>query len=429
MKAERGADMLTPEQERAVARRDRSLMVRAGAGTGKTTVLVERFVRAVSEDGTPVEGILAITFTEKAAAEMKTRVRRRFLELGRREEARAAESAWVSTIHGLCARILRAHALSAGIDPDFRVLDEVEAERVAADAFDAALEDFMGDGSAPERIEMAAAYTPDRLRDMVRTAYSHLRSRGERHPQLDESLPPRAAGEADRLEEAARAALAELAVASRSKTAARAIECVEQRGELKAGKAKALATEACDEYRAAHAAFTTFEVAEREHRDHTMLRALLELYGARYDRAKRDRSGLDFEDLELVTRDLLRDDEGLREAYASRFEHVLVDEFQDTNRLQNDLLGLLSRGNLFRVGDENQSIYRFRNADVSVFREHWRDAQDAGRAESITVNFRARGELLDAIDLGFERTWGAGFEPLREAPGSREPAAPVEPCV
>ncbi|HEV7846002.1 MAG TPA: 3'-5' exonuclease, partial [Thermoleophilaceae bacterium] len=80
-------------------------------------------------------------------------------------------------------------------------------------------------------------------------------------------------------------------------------------------------------------------------------------------------------------------------------------------------------------GDENQSIYRFRNADVGVFREHWESARDAGRAESITVNFRSRGEVLDAIDLAFERTWEGAFEPLREAPGSREPAAAVEPCV
>src|SRR5918996_2989255 len=149
--------VLTPEQARAVERRDASLLVRAGAGTGKTTVLVERFVRAVSEDGAGVEQILAITFTEKAAAEMKSRVRRRFLQLGRREDARAAESAWVSTIHGLCSRILRAHALSAGIDPDFRVLDEVDAERLAADAFDGALEEFMGAGDTG-RVEMVAAY-------------------------------------------------------------------------------------------------------------------------------------------------------------------------------------------------------------------------------------------------------------------------------
>jgi len=432
---------LTSEQQRAVERRDGSLLVRAGAGTGKTTVLVERFVRAVTEDGVSVESILAITFTEKAAAEMRTRVRRRFLELGRREEARASESAWISTIHGFCSRVLRAHALSAGIDPDFRVLDELESERLAADAFDGALEEFMGDGSDSERIEMVAAYRPDPLRDMVRTAYSHLRSRGQRHPRLEETLPPRPAGEYERLEAAARSALAELAVAAPSATVAKAIDCIESRAALKGGNAKALATQACDEYRDAFAAHRTFEVAEREHRDHTMLRALLELYGDRYTRLKRERSGLDFEDLELIARDLLSHHEGLREAYSSRFEHVLVDEFQDTNELQNELLELLARANpqspafagqgagLFRVGDENQSIYRFRHADVGVFRSHWERAEADGRAGSITVNFRARGEILDAIDLAFERTWGERFEPLREAPGAREPEPRTSPCV
>jgi len=421
---------LTPEQRRAVERRDGSLLVRAGAGTGKTTVLVERFVEAVVEEEVAVDAVLAITFTEKAAAEMKNRVRRRFLELGRREDARAAESAWVSTIHGLCARMLRAHALSAGIDPAFRVLDELEAERIAADAFDGALEQFMGVAGEPDpdRIEMVAAYTPDRLRDMVRTAYSHLRSRGERRPRLEETFPPVPAGEPERLEEAARTALAELALANGGRTVERAIESVEARTELK-GRARALETPACDDYRDALADLRTLEVAEREHRDHTMLRYLLELYDERYERGKRARSGLDFEDLELVARDLLAGDEGLREAYSSRFAHVLVDEFQDTNRLQNQLLGLLSSGNLFRVGDENQSIYRFRNADVSVFREHWEEARAAGRAESITVNFRAHGEILDAIDLAFGRTWGDGFEPLREAPGSREPAPAPDPRV
>ena len=88
------------------------------------------------------------------------------------------------------------------------MLDELESERLAADAFDGALEEFMGDGSDADRIEMVAAYTPDRLRDMVRTAYSHLRSRGERHPRLEETLPPQPAGEHERLEAAARGALA-----------------------------------------------------------------------------------------------------------------------------------------------------------------------------------------------------------------------------
>src|SRR5215212_10480280 len=100
---------LTAEQRAAVEQRGSGLFVHANAGSGKTRVLVERFVRAVVEDGVAVDGILAITFTEKAAAELRGRIRARFLELGRRDEARGAEGAWISTIHGLCSKLLRRH--------------------------------------------------------------------------------------------------------------------------------------------------------------------------------------------------------------------------------------------------------------------------------------------------------------------------------
>ena len=149
---------------------------------------------------------------------------------------------------------------------------------------------------------------------------------------------------------------------------------------------------------------------------------LLELYGRRYDEAKQARSALDFEDLELLARDLLAGDEALREQYSSRYAHVMVDEFQDVNPLQSELIGLVARDNLFRVGDENQSIYGFRHADVNVFREHREAAAEQGQALSVTVNFRSRGELIDAVAMTFERLWGDDYEPLREAPGAREPA-------
>ena len=96
------------------------LLLDAGAGSGKTSVLVERFVRSVLEDGVDVGAILTITFTEKAAAEMRDRIRRRLRELGADEAARATEGAFISTIHGFCARVLRAHALAAGLDPRVR---------------------------------------------------------------------------------------------------------------------------------------------------------------------------------------------------------------------------------------------------------------------------------------------------------------------
>jgi ATP-dependent helicase/nuclease subunit A len=435
---------LTEQQERAVTRRDRSLMVRAGAGTGKTTVLVERFVRAVIEDDVPVEAILAITFTDKAAAEMRTRVRARFAELDRRPEARAVEGAWISTIHGFCARVLRAHALSAGIDPDFRVLGELESERIAADAFDGALGAFMG--TDPDRLEMVAAYTPDGLGDMVRTAYSRLRSKGHRHPRLDELPAPRAGDQAERLTAAVAGALRELGAAGDGVTVARALTKVErcaallervspgglvEPGELKdlsfGRNAKALCTEPCVEYCEALAVYAALSSEQKEYRDHGMLRELLELYGDRYEAGKRARSAVDFEDLELLTRELLADHEGLRLQYAERFAHVLVDEVQDTNPLQNTLIEQLGRDNVFRVGDENQSIYGFRNADVEVFRQHWADAAAEGRTESITVNFRSRGEVLEAIDRCFAGIWPEGFDPLQ--PGAEAGPPRSEPCV
>ena len=187
------APELTGAQREAVERRDGSLFVHAGAGSGKTRVLVERFVRAVIDDGVAVERILAITFTEKAAAELRGRIRARFLEAGEREHARAVDSAWISTIHGFCSRLLRANALSAGIDPEFGVLAEHEAERVAASAFDAALEEFLAEDEDARRVDLVAAHGPDRIAPAIRFVHAQLRGRGEREPTLPQ--PPTPSGE------------------------------------------------------------------------------------------------------------------------------------------------------------------------------------------------------------------------------------------
>jgi ATP-dependent helicase/nuclease subunit A len=439
------ARVFTDEQLRAIERRDGGLLVAAGAGSGKTSVLVERFARAVLDDGVPVDAILAITFTEKAAAELKARVRDRFATAGRHAEARAAEGAFISTIHGFCSTILRGHALAAGIDPEYRVLDGLEADRIGVEAFDGALAAFLHDDAGPERLRLVAAYTPDRLAAMTRTAYGHLRSQGHEAPELPEIDPPRPAGERERLERAARAALVELDGVDGMRVAAareRLEGCLEllaagdadddadpaALGKLTVGKgAGALKTDAFDEYRAALEALTALAAHQHELRDHALLRDLLRAYGARYARLKRDRSGLDFDDLELLVNRLLRSDEVVRERWASRFEHVMIDEFQDTNPLQNELLGRIAGDRLFRVGDEFQSIYRFRHADVSVFREQAEQARADGRFEALTANFRSRPEVLDAIDLLFGSVWGERFARLRAGGDGGGPAH--GPCV
>ena len=444
-----GAPELTDEQRDAVERRDGPLFVHAGAGSGKTRVLVERFVRAVLEDGVAVERMLAITFTEKAAAELRARIRARFLEAGERSHARSVDSAWISTIHGFCSRVLRGNALSAGIDPEFRVLVQHEAESIAADAFDSALEEFLDPREGGGRVELVAAYGPDRLARAIVTVHGQLRGRGAREPALPE--PPRPT--ADELREAhlrlahcARSASASLAgeaepvaqVQAAADCLARCAGALERIGPdgvldplelrwlgVRRGNARALRGAVFDELEEAHAACLELCARSRALDDLSLLGELLRLYSRRYALLKTQSSALDFDDLELLARDLLRDRSTLRERTRERFAHVFVDELQDTNRLQSEILDLVVDGNLFTVGDDLQSIYGFRGAEVGVFAERARAAAATGRDVRLSSNFRARAEILGVINAAFQASFGAGFAPL-SATASGDAAPRVE---
>jgi ATP-dependent helicase/nuclease subunit A len=435
---------LTDEQQRAIDRRDGPLFLEAGAGSGKTRVLVERFVRSVCDDGVPVDRILAITFTEKAAAEMKARIRERFIALGARDAAREAEGAWVSTVHGFCSRILRSHPLAAGVDPEYRVLDETEAARISIDAFDRALADFLAQASGTERLDLVASYTPDKVRTMVRTVYSRKRSQGEREPKLPPIDEPRLGGERERLDRALAVAGRELTGEGKFVAAAReaiatcsdalaalepgAIGDAEAFGRLavKRGNVRALNTPAFDELTDAHKAWVDLCAARKAYVDYGLLARLLELYCRRYAQLKSESSALDFEDLELITRDLLRASDALRDHYRHRFEHVMVDEYQDTNLLQDELFDLVADENLFTVGDEHQSIYGFRNADVEVFRRRRGAMEEGDRVETLRTNFRTARPVLDRVNATFDSIWDGAFEPVAFG-GGHEPR--VTPSV
>ena len=164
-------------------------MLSANAGSGKTSVLVERFVASVVQDGLRADQVLAITFTEKAAGELRARVRARLLELGHREAAREAEAAWITTFHGFCARILRAHAVAAGLDPGFAVIDPADGRAAQREAFEAALADFLAAPRA-DALDLAAGYTVDRLQRMVVAAHDELRSRGQTRPRCRRGARP-----------------------------------------------------------------------------------------------------------------------------------------------------------------------------------------------------------------------------------------------
>jgi ATP-dependent helicase/nuclease subunit A len=439
----RGAPTWTVEQLHAIERREGELLLDASAGSGKTSVLVERFVRSVLEDGVAVEAILTITFTEKAAAEMRDRIRARLRELGADDAARATEGAFISTIHGFCARALRAHALAAGIDPLFTVLDEPEAGRLADAAFDEALEELAQ--NAPGGVDLIAAYNPGTLHSGITATYGELRSRGELKPGLP-ALSPLGATELaaarDELAAAAATAAAELGgVENPGTRVEQAIErldrCVElladfeedrvpwpgelDRFWLPGGNGAALTTAACVAYGEALARLRSACEHRWAERAHGLLDRLLRSYGARYTRRKRERSGLDFEDLELLTRELLRSDAELRGRYRDRFERIMVDELQDTNAVQLELIEHLARGNLFTVGDAQQSIYAFRHADVELFERRGERLAAVGGRATLQTNFRSRREILDVLNQAFEPALGERFVPLRAGRGDPGP--------
>src|SRR6185437_10411818 len=162
------ADRWNPEQRAAVERRGH-VFVAAGAGTGKTAVLVERVLAQVL-GGTPIDRLLAITFTDPAASELRRRVREGLELAGEMERARAIDSAWISTIHRFCLRVLRANAFEAGLDPRFSVADEIGARLLRSEAFDIALERYLAEAPPDDdgrRLDLLAAYGRRRLRETI----------------------------------------------------------------------------------------------------------------------------------------------------------------------------------------------------------------------------------------------------------------------
>jgi ATP-dependent helicase/nuclease subunit A len=424
---------LTPEQLQAVEARG-DTFVSAGAGTGKTSVLVERFARAVCDDGVDVGSILVITYTRKAAGELRSRIRARLEERGRLDLARELDGAWISTIHGYCHRLLRAYPFAAGLDPRFRELDEAGAAVLRGEAFERALASFC-ENDDEARLRLLATYGAARLRRMLTSVFETLRSAGrELVLELGEGAGLEPA--ARRLAEEAEALAADPdATASQRTAAAAALAHLD--GGSSAERLLDLSGFRCRGERAAsfEDARKTAERAALEELaagDRDLLQALLELFAAEYESAKRRESAVDFEDLQLATRDLLRAGGEVLELEQLRFRMIMVDEFQDTNRLQCELVDLVAGGpggtEVFYVGDEFQSIYGFRHADVEVFRAR---RGSAGTVLALRRNYRSRPEVLAAVNHLFESEFGDGYQPLAASGEFPDPVLghPVELLV
>ncbi len=448
---------------------DDTLIVEAAAGTGKTTELVGRIVTILAEGRAAVGEIVAVTFTEKAAGELKLRLRERLDRARLKEPALSPrrtrlddaltglEEAHVSTIHGFCADLLRERPVEAGVDPLFEVLTESASARLFDDAFGRWLQEqladppegvrralrrsaFGGDDGPVERLRNAA-FELTQWRDF---SGSWTRNEFDRDAEVDAvikslhdfaALTAKAASKSDplfygtdparRISEEIRLQQAfgdrpdqgdydgweaRLVDLSRDRVFANVRQ---GRGSFAPGVPRDVVMQAKDNLRAQLDRFRMLADAD--------LAALLqgELRGAidRYEALKARAGALDFLDLLLLARNLVRSHPHVRDGFQKRFKRIFVDEFQDTDPLQAEILMLLAAdgvaetdwrkvkpipGRLFLVGDPKQSIYRFRRADVGIYREVCEHLVGLG-ATLLHLNrsFRSVPEIQACVNAAF----------------------------
>jgi len=419
--------VLTPEQRAAAFAEDEAIAVIAGAGTGKTRVLTERYLHLAVDRGVELERILTVTFTEKAAREMKDRIRAALVERGRTDLARRAEFAPISTIHAFLSRVLRERALDAGIDPRAVVADEItadffldEAMAATVDGLDedlrADLVEVTGSEETLRTLYLAARATPFEMAELrpVEPVREDLRARvaafldgcaGRTHPGAT-------GGRLDGLH-ALRPRLLELDPSAAEEFSALV------KGRV-ANAVRALfadGRELAEEYAGlAH--------ADRARRAGRAIREALCRLDAEYAERKWAEGIVDFADLERCGLKLLRSPAA--PAILAEYDHLLVDEYQDTSRIQEAILEeLAKRCRRFGVGDAKQSIYRFRYADAAVFTAY----QERARCYPLAGSFRSRPELVEFANGLFEQLFlGSGVE-SQDLEAAAEWRAKDAPCV
>jgi ATP-dependent helicase/nuclease subunit A len=452
---------LEPEQAAAAYTIDRHISVTAGPGSGKTTVLVERYLHILRERDLNIDQIVAITFTNRAANEMRQRLRERLNQLlqtasGQERKhwlgyKRTLDGAVITTIHGFCARLLREFPVEARIDPQFLLLDEHRAAMLLESVVEEALTEFISSGHV-EISRLTLGVGRGKLAGALAQLYRNVRGQGLEPADLAVKTANSHSTENDFAR-----ALVELSQAMNDFLVFRRTTSAQQLNQAKVSFSwpslrKLLQTVpepgGLAEYCRAVEGFRTLrpqargglkpfvqaldELIWKTELGGRVPQIALDLFAQQYalelttvltriderlDEEKQKLSALDFDDVELRALALLEHPAVLTRA-AERYRFFLVDEFQDTNGLQRQLLEQLALGqgrresaNLFIVGDRKQSIYGFRGADVDVFREMTKLLTAAGgEGKTLLLNFRSQPALIHFFNHLFARL----FQPKEE---------------
>lgn len=466
----------TPDQEQAIAARGSNLLLSAAAGSGKTTVLVERVLSLIRE-GMGVDRMLIVTFSRAAAADMKDKLVRKLMEAAQKdrsmaEQAEKVERAMVCTLHSYCLEVLRAHFEAAGVDPGFRVADSAEDKQLQKRAMEAVLEQALSRDD-PDLVHLLYGRDLDKIRSLVSGLYEFSQSRPDPQAWLDMALGRIRAGDrqawTDVLRDRARRQLEEAAVLARCAldlamqgptvyetvlkedirsldalkelegypalyagiqgygfqrmTAFRAPKSMPEECQLEQKELAKQARDLRDRYKKTlnglkeslpdpAAASADLALLEAPFR---CLCDLTRRFAAALWQLKAERSVLNFSDLEHAALRALEDPRVVA-AQRARFDCVFVDEYQDVSDLQEAVIRKVARpDSLFMVGDVKQSIYRFRQAEPRLFIGKYKDygAGKGGRLISLSHNFRSRMSVLTLVNRIFAREMSGPYAELQ----------------
>ena len=417
----------TPGQEKTIKTLDKPLFVAAGAGSGKTFTLTQRIVWALKEgsgaDGKPylnsLDQALIITFTNAAATEIKERVREALEKEGLHSAALQVDDAWISTIHGMCSRILKIHALDLGLDPEFEIINDMTRNQLVNLSIEEVLRELSQDESYAEFLSTYAG-----KRDALTSRIETLMSYAQSSPVGMDAIS--FAGDNSDLEvlkaelESLCGALEALRVAIAEKKPDEAEQIQNVQSELsgklqkhlvisltdfdqafwetlgKAVKAvrssKEIKDEAAYQLKVCSALFRLIQDAS----EGQCLKDVTEQVYKLFNQKKRAIGGLDNDDLLHLTAKVFEEHPEIAAVYTDKFKLVMVDEFQDTDQQQVQMIKSLSGKDaqyLTTVGDAQQSIYRFRGADVDVFFRRQAEVPEDLQPRLVD-NFRSHNEIL-----------------------------------
>lgn len=473
---------LTESQKRVILHNQGNILVSASAGSGKTHTMIERVKRLVIEEDVSVNQILAVTFTEAAAADMKEKLKKALSKViceadkdcVGQEKARKCENqlseidtADISTMHAFCARIIRTYFFVCGLAPDFKILDESDAKIIKNKAIETTFKEFY-DSNEEWFLTLVDRHAQGRLdknlKELVAKIYDFCDS--EAHP-LDfankfksvytkesfDSLLSQFKGALDQIILPYKGDLEQVVDSLDEFEVPKAYECAnriynavtfflnndcfkiakenfslgigqslrkatpDQNAIIKAAKEK---LESCIE-KITNVIKDNYEIELKNflscatHSEYVV--KVLERYGDNYAALKREENALDFNDLEHFALEILSNSDANKEI-TDKYKYIFIDEFQDTNGVQNEIVKKIDKNNVFMVGDVKQSIYGFRGCRSKFFSEKEKESELSSQGmqtERLNENFRSAKKVIEFVNAVFnycmtERFYGENYK-------------------